>query len=67
MVVGRSVYRVDVLRDRGEAEINEAGTPLQIDENVFLGRVLCQSEILANTPHARLLNPRGRPRYCADS
>ena len=40
MVGGRSVHRVDVLRNRAEAEITEEGTAFRINEDVLLGKVV---------------------------
>ena len=67
MVWRRSVDRGDILRDRAETEIGEAGTAFHIDENVFLGEVSRQSGTLADALCVRLSNPRGQPHCYADS
>ena len=67
VVLGRSVYRADVPRDRAETKISEAGTAFLIDEDVFLGESLVSVGILAGTLCVRLSNLRGRPRHYVDN
>jgi len=67
VVGGRSVNRVDVLRDRAEAKITEAGTTFRIDEYVLLEKVVCQSGEWQDKPNVHPSDLRGRHRCYAGS